>query len=106
LRAKKKRFPLEIYRRIHSVGDCVKHRRNKLSVTLSVSVWNTDRIYPSVYLSVIVAATVKCRRINFICKFINKMSNADGYSPSVKPSMIIFKYIFKKLFRIHYNYIN
>jgi hypothetical protein len=34
----KKRFPLEIYRRIHSVGDCVKHRRNKLSVTLSVSV--------------------------------------------------------------------
>jgi len=29
------------------------------------------------------------------------MSNADGYSPSVKPSMIIFKYVFKKLFRIN-----
>jgi hypothetical protein len=29
------------------------------------------------------------------------MSNADGDSPSVKPSVIIFKYFFKKLFRIH-----
>jgi hypothetical protein len=29
------------------------------------------------------------------------MSNADGYSPSVKPSVIIFKYVFKKLFRIN-----
>jgi len=29
------------------------------------------------------------------------MSNANGYSPFVRPSMIIFKYVFKKLFRIH-----
>ena len=29
------------------------------------------------------------------------MLNADGDSPSVKPSVIIFKYFFKKLFRIH-----
>jgi len=29
------------------------------------------------------------------------LSNADGYIPSVKPSVIIFKYVFKKLFRIH-----
>jgi hypothetical protein len=29
------------------------------------------------------------------------LSNADGYSPSVKPSLIIFKYVFKKLFRIN-----
>ena len=29
------------------------------------------------------------------------LSNADGYSLSVKPSVIIFKYVFKKLFRIH-----
>ena len=29
------------------------------------------------------------------------MSNADGDSPSVKPSIIIFKYFLKKLFRIH-----
>ena len=85
----KKSFLLEIY------------RRNKLSVTLSVSVWNIDRRYPSVYSSVIVAATVKCRRNNSICKFVAKMSNADGYSPLVKPSVIIFKYVFKKLFRIH-----
>jgi len=29
------------------------------------------------------------------------MSNANGYSPSVKPSMILFKYVFKNLYRIH-----
>jgi hypothetical protein len=29
------------------------------------------------------------------------MSNADGDNPSVKPSVIIFKYFLKKLFRIH-----
>ena len=29
------------------------------------------------------------------------LSNADGYSLSVKPSVIIFKYVFKKLFRIN-----
>jgi hypothetical protein len=51
---------------------------------------------------------VKCQRINFVCKFVAKMidisrslSNADGYSLSVKPSVIIFKYVFKKLFRIN-----
>jgi hypothetical protein len=31
----------------------------------------------------------------------HSLSNADGYSPSLKPSVIIFKYVFKKLFRIH-----
>jgi hypothetical protein len=103
----KKIFPLEIYRRIYSVGDCVKYRWNKSSVTLSVSAWNTDRRYPSVYSSVIVAATVKCRWINFVCKFVGmidisrSLSNANRYSPSVEPSVIIFKYVFKNLFRIH-----
>jgi len=29
------------------------------------------------------------------------LSNADGYSPSVKPFVIIFKYVLKKIFRIH-----
>ena len=29
------------------------------------------------------------------------LSNTDGYSPSVKPSVIMFKYVFKKLFRIN-----
>jgi len=53
-------------------------------------------------------ASVKGRRIKAVGKFIAKMidispslSNADGYSPSVKPSVIIFKYVFKKLFRIN-----
>jgi hypothetical protein len=46
-------------------------------------------------------ATVKCRQINSVCKFVSKISNADGYSPLVKPSVIIFKYAYKKLFRIH-----
>jgi len=51
---------------------------------------------------------MKGRRIKSIGKFVAKMidiscslSNADGYSPSVKPSVIIFKYVFKKLFRIN-----
>jgi hypothetical protein len=35
-------------------------------VNPSVSVWNTDRIYPSVNSSVLLAATVKCRRINSV----------------------------------------
>ena len=56
----KKSFSLEIYWRISSVGDCVKYRWNKSLVTLSVSVWNTDRRYPSVYSSVIVVAFQKC----------------------------------------------
>jgi len=53
-------------------------------------------------------ASVKGWRIKVVGKFIAKMidisrslSNADGYSPSVKPSLIIFKYVFKKLFRIN-----
>jgi len=53
-------------------------------------------------------ASVKGRWIKAVGKFIAKMidispslSNADGYSPSVKPSVIIFKYVFKKLFRIN-----
>jgi hypothetical protein len=29
------------------------------------------------------------------------LSNADGYNSSVKPSVIIFRYVFKKLFRIN-----
>jgi len=53
-------------------------------------------------------ASVKGWQIKAVGKFIAKMigisrslSNADGYSPSVKPSSIIFKYVFKKLFRIN-----
>ena len=52
-------------------------------------------------------ATMKCRRKHSICKFIGtigisrSLSNDDGYNPLVKPLVIIFKYIFLKLFRIH-----
>jgi hypothetical protein len=42
------------------------------SVNLSVSVWNTDRIYLSVNSSVIVAATVKCRRIQSVGKAVGE----------------------------------
>jgi len=40
----------------------------KLSVQLSVNVWNTDLRYPSVHSSVIVAGTVKYRRIQSVGK--------------------------------------
>jgi len=91
----KKKFPLEIYQRIYSVGECELpteyfHRSRRRWL------WNLHQ------------ASVKCRRINAVCKFVAKMinishslSNADGYSSSVKPSVIIFRYVFKKLFRIN-----
>jgi len=84
----KKKIPLEIYRRIYSVVECelpTKYFRRSSRRWL----WNLHQ------------ASVKCRRINSICIFVAKMSNADGYSPLVKPSVIIFKYVFKKLFRIN-----
>ena len=78
----------------------VSHLKYTNGLIPSVIMWNTDQRYPSVYSSVIVATTVKCRRTNFVCKFIGmidisrSLSNADGYSLSVKPSVIIFKYVF------------
>jgi hypothetical protein len=42
------------------------------SVYFSVSVWNTDRIYPFVNSLVIVAATVKCRRIHSFGKAVGE----------------------------------
>jgi len=63
----KKRFPLEIYRRIFIPSVISWFIDGYVqSVNLSVSVWNTDRIYPSVNSSVNVAATVKCQRINSV----------------------------------------
>jgi hypothetical protein len=76
-----------IYRRLLTVGksvsECMKYRPNisvyefvgkcgsnadglSPSVMLSVSVYNTDRIYPS--LKALVNATVRCRRINSVGK--------------------------------------
>jgi hypothetical protein len=45
---------------------------NYPSVNLSVSVWNTDRICPFVNSSVIVEATVKCRRIKSVGKSVGE----------------------------------
>jgi hypothetical protein len=42
------------------------------SVTLSVSVWDTDQIYSSVNSSISVAATVKCRQIKSVGKAIGE----------------------------------
>ena len=61
----KKRFPLEIYRRIFIPSVILWLTDGNYP---SVSVWNTDRIYPSVHSSVLVAATVKCRWINSVGK--------------------------------------
>jgi hypothetical protein len=63
----KKRFLLEIYRRIFIPSVILWFTDGYLLlVNLSVSVWNTDQIYPSVNSSVSVAATVKCRRIKSV----------------------------------------
>ena len=69
----KKRFPLEIYRRIF-IPSVISWLTDGYvpSVKLSVSVWNTDRIYPSVNSSVSVAATVKCRRIKSVGKAVGE----------------------------------
>jgi hypothetical protein len=70
---KKKRFPLEIYRRIFIPSVILwLTDGNYSSVNPSVTVWNTDRIYPSINSSVLVAATVKCRWINSIGKSIGE----------------------------------
>jgi hypothetical protein len=73
LRAKKKRFPLEIYRRIFSPsviswfidGDSP-------SVNLLVSLWNTDRIYLFVNSSISLVATVKCWWIKSVGKAVGE----------------------------------
>jgi len=71
--AKKKRFPLEIYRRIFIPSVISWFTDGYLpSVNLSVSVWNTDRIYLSVNSSVSVAFTVKCRRIKSVGKAVGE----------------------------------
>ena len=66
---KKKRFSLEIYRRIF-ISSVISWFTD--GYLLSVSVWNTDRIYPSVNSSVSVAATVKCRRIKSVGKAVGE----------------------------------
>jgi len=56
----------------HSVGDIVITDGKYPSVNRSANVWNTDRICPSVNSSVLVEATVKCRRINSIGKSVGE----------------------------------
>ena len=81
LRAKKKRFPAWNIPTdfIQSVISCITDDQFP-SVNLSVSVWNTDQIYPFVNSSVLVAATVKCRRINSVGKAVGDYMN---YWPNV-----------------------
>ena len=65
---KKKKFPLEIYRRIYSVGECMQYRQTisvgKLVIDCEICaklLWNADGFILLVNSSVIVKATVKCR---------------------------------------------
>ena len=66
--ARKKKFPLEIYRQIYSVGECMQYRQTifvgKLVSDCEICaklLWNADGFIPLVNSSVIVKATVKCR---------------------------------------------
>lgn len=100
LHAKKKRFPLEIYRRIFISSVILWLTDEKyLSVNPSVSVWNTDRIYPSVNSSVLVAATVKCQRINSVGKFVGECLN---YRPNSSIGKILGNSFFLNFFLKNY----
>jgi len=69
----KKSFPLEIYQRIFIPSMILWFTNGYVSsVKLSVSVWNTDRIYPSINSSVSVAAIVKCWRIKSVGKAVGE----------------------------------
>jgi len=69
----KKSFPLEIHRRIFIPSVISWFTDGYVSsVKLSVSVWNTDWIYPFVNSLIGVAATVKCRRIKSVGKAIGE----------------------------------
>jgi len=87
LRAKKKSFPLEIYRRIF-ISLVISGFTDGYvpSVKLSVSVWNIDQIYSSVNSSVSVATTVKCRRIKSVSK-------AVGECLKYRPNISVCKYV-------------
>jgi len=66
----KKSFPLEIYRRIYPVGDSVTYRQIH---TVSKFIGEClDWRYPSVNSSVIVAGTVKYRRIKSVGKVVDE----------------------------------
>jgi len=71
-RQKKKIPAWNIPTDFYSVGDIVIYRRLLIVGKSVVSVWNTDRIYPSVNSSVSVAATVKCRRIKSVGKAVGQ----------------------------------
>jgi len=72
VRTKKKIPAWNIPMDFHSVGDIVITDRKYPSVTRLVNVWNTDRICSSVNSSVMVEATVKCRRINSVGKSVGE----------------------------------
>jgi len=100
LRAKKKRFPLEIYRWIFIPSVILwLTNENYPSVNPSVSVWNTDRIYPSVNSLVLVAATIKCRRINSVDKSV---SECLKYRPNSSVGKILGNSFFLNFFLKNY----
>jgi hypothetical protein len=74
--------------------------RRKITIgKLSVSVWNADRICPSINSSVIVEATVKCRRINSIGKSVGECLK---YWPNLSVSKILGNSFFLNLFLKNY----
>jgi len=95
----KKRFPLEIYRRIFIPSVILwLTDGNYPSVNPSGSVWNTDRIYPYVNLSVLVAATVKCRQINFIGKAVGECLKyrPNSFVGKILGNSFFLNFFFKK----------
>jgi hypothetical protein len=98
--APKKRFSLEIYRRIFIPSVILwLTDGNYQSINPLVSVWNTDRIYPFVNSSVLVAATVKCRRINSVGKSVDECLK---YRPNSSIGKILGNSFFLNFFLKNY----
>jgi len=98
--APKKKIPAwNIPTDFYSVGDIVITDGKYLSVMSSVSVWNTDRICPSVNSSVLVEATVKFRQINFIGKSVGEFLK---YRPNSSVGKILGNSFFLNFFLKNY----
>ena len=98
--AQKKKIPAwNIPTDFYSVGDIVITDGKYPSVMTSVSLWNTDRICPSVNSSVIVEAIVKCRRINSVGKSVGECLK---YRPNSSVGKILGNSFFLNLFLKNY----
>jgi hypothetical protein len=98
-RQKKKIPAWNIPTDFYFVGDIVITDEKYSSVMMSVSVWNTNRICPSVISSVLVEATVKFWRINSVGNLVDECLK---YRPNSSVGKILGNSFFLNLFLKNY----